>query len=128
MITTPYPSDANLMRESEFLFTASGYNLYAELDRYMNEPGHYVHKGPDFFGMMRHVFPHEMAGAPGEFWFVFYAAVRQPCTIISLSRFIPYSLPYIAFARGVKGNFDLKYYKTERITRLCKTLASCGGG
>lgn len=77
----------------------------------------YVFKGPDFLMLG------ERDPDRDDAWLVFWAhSVPQGRTIHNIGRFLrmmPYHLPYVGFARGLRDeSMKVRYYLTDRLLRL----------
>ena len=105
--------------QAESAHRLAGYDIWEILAWYMVAPStqrSYVFKGPDFFLIFDHCVDEGME----DYWFIWYAAIKGK-PIIDLFKWMPYELPYIAFARTLKES-PLKFYKTEYLKRACKKV------
>lgn len=91
----------------------AGYDFPIAFD-YFFEHG-YILKGPDFFIMGQE----RTNSQYGKHWFIWYMYSERD-DLSSFLSMMPYELPYIAFARGLRDNHKERYYSTERLTKILK--------
>lgn len=85
----------------------------------------FVYKAPDCMVWAQHITRKEYEDCPmGGAWLIFYLHIREGSihTLNSLFSYLPYQLPFIAYARGLRGRKDLKYVHVRRIKEVTRKL------
>ena len=115
----------SLVEEMEAVCRHSGYthkDFCAWFDYYLEAPPEdrcYFLKGPDWLMLARHISPgEEFPEAPGDAWFIFHASGNALTKFFDCAA-LAYPLPYVCFARPLKGRKELQFFKWERIRALC---------
>lgn len=72
----------------------------------------YVLKTPTLLVMAEPFYDDEY----GDAWMIWYFAKHHRESLASILKFVPFELPYVAFARGLRNNvYPLKFYKFEKL-------------
>jgi len=115
----------SLIDECELKHRSAGYDYGNYIDGYINGfvgvPDTYFIKGPDVLIMAHHAHKDPNTGLPREYWHIHYLATRKGKNKLDvLFQWMPYHLPEIGTARPFKNNLGLRFFKTDRLLRLCR--------
>lgn len=99
-----------MLAKIDYLFTRHGENFHRWLLHHLVEREHYVFKGDDYF---------LMGWKQPEGWVVYFAYCSSGVPLDTLFDLMPYHAEYIGFCRGLRGKKDLKFYRTDRLRKLC---------
>lgn len=60
----------------------------------------------------------------GDTWFVFLACGSGPDLLRRFAHAVPYPLPYVAWARPLRGRTNVEVREFERVKRLCSSTTA----
>jgi len=115
----------SLIDECELKHVSAGLDFGLYVDGYINGfvelPDTYFIKGPDVLIMAHHARIDPNTGNPREYWHIHYLATRKGKNKLDvLFDWMPYRLPEIGTARPFKNSLGLRFFKTERLLKLCQ--------
>lgn len=122
MTTTPLAINEFDKAHLAYRLAGCGSQFATQFDYMMSCPASekaYLLKGPDWMTWVRHVEPPEF-DAPDSAWVVFYLSLSSSLTLLDMFSFFPYQLPYIGFARGIRGRHTIRFHEFDRLHRKCK--------
>ena len=120
LTTTSLISDAE--RDHRIAGLDFGYYLDGYINGFEEEPETYFLKGPDFIIMAYAASTDPDTGEPRPHWHIHYLATVNKNKLDVLFQWMPYHLPEMSFARTLKNDLGLRFYKTDRLLKLCQTF------
>lgn len=118
-MTTSPAEPYDFLLHAEEVHTVAGYHFPTILDHYFTHG--YVIKAPTYF-MLAGRDP-QRADAWLVWWAEMHPVTKTGYMLRQLLRHMPHPLPFIGWARPLKGRIDVRYFSTERLLRFTQDTA-----